>query len=302
MSKRFSRYKVNCSELPELMSREQGNTPPTEKDVEEFMHILEKDMIDITDRQKFILQQFVTKTINYDRFSLSATTKKALYRHYTYLMYGIGKVSLENKMPMQLEKGEIAEPSAIQLLSKLDGVQYKKNEELFSNTYFKGIPDIVLKGEKGNIIGVKDVKVSFDMPSFLERVDGDSVKDDRWEMIAYMDVLNLKEGELCYCLVNMPDQMKQQKLKDYEERLIVLGVEKDHIRKRLRKIEKSMVYDFLPPEKRVKRFVVHRKGYFTTQARGRVKLVRTLLEQLHNKFENSIILPEMQEPSQESIS
>lgn len=292
---------MNCSELPELMSREQGNTPPSEKDLEEFLHILEKDMIDVTERQKYLLQQFVTKTVNYDRFSLSTTTRKALYRHYTYIMYGIGKVSLENKMPMQLEKGEIAEPSAIQLLSQVDGVEYKKNEKMFESPFFKGIPDIILE-EGGKIIGVKDVKVSFDMPSFLERVDGDSVKDDRWEMVAYMDILGLKEGEICYCLVNMPDKMKEQKLRDYESRLTMLGIERDHIRKRLRRIEKSMVYDFIPAEKRVKRFTVQRKGYFTTQARNRVKLVRGLLSELHNKFENPLILPEIEEQSQDDIS
>lgn len=301
MSKRFSRYKVNCSELPELMSREQGNNPPSEKDLDEFLGILEKNMIDVTERQKWLLQQFVTRTVNYDRFGLSSTVRKAIYRHYTYVMYGIGKVSLDNKMPMQLEKGEIAEPAAIKLLSQVDGVEYKKNERLFENPFFKGIPDIIQE-ENGKIIGVKDVKVSFDLPSFLERVDGDSVKDDRWEMVAYMDVLGLKEGEVCYCLVNMPDQMKEQKIKDYESRLISLGIEKENIRKRLKRIEKSMVYDFLPPEKRVKRFTVHRKGHFTGQARGRVKLVRQVLSKLYDKFEKSVILPEIEESLPEDMS
>ena len=302
MSKRFSRYQVNASQLPELMSREHGNIPPTEKDLDEFLRILSKDMIDITERQKSLLQQFVTKTLNYDNYSLSGTIKKALYQHYSYIRYGIGKVSLGSAIPAQLEKGEVAEPAAIELLSKVDGIQYTKNVDLYHSTFFKGIPDIVLK-EGDKVVGVKDVKVSFDLPSFLERVDGDSLKDDRWEMIAYMDILNLKEGELCYCLVNMPDRMKEHKLKEYRERLVLLGISSDHIRRRLKTVEKSMIYDFLPPEKRIRRFTVARKGYFTTQARNRVRLVRELLGKLHDKFENSSVdlLPN-EEPLLEDMS
>ena len=301
MSKRFSRYQVNASQLHELISREQGSNPPTEKDLEEFLRILEKDSIDITEPQKNKLQQFVTKTLAYDNYSLSGTIRKAIYRHYSYIRYGIGKVSLGNITPMQLEKGEVAEPAAIKLLSQVDGIEYDKNEQMFHNTFFKGVPDIILK-EDDKIIGVKDVKVSFDLPSFLERVDGDSIKDDRWEMVAYMDILNLKEGELCYCLVNMPDRMKEQKLKEYRERLVLLGITTDHIRRKLKQVEKSMVYDFLPPEKRVRRFMVTRKSYFIRQARDRVKLVREALGKLHDKFENSVDLLPNDELSQENIS
>lgn len=298
---RFDRYKVNCSELPELMSREQGNTPPSEKDVEDFFRVMEKNLMDITEPQKNKIQQFVTKTLNYDSYPMSATIRKAIYRHYSYIRYGIGKVSLGNKMPLQLEKGEVAEPAAINLLSQVDGIQYVKNETLYSNTLFKGVPDIILESA-GKIIGVKDVKVSFDLPNFLERVEGDSVKDDRWEMMAYMDILDLKEGEICYCLVNMPDRMKEEKLREYRERLVLLGITSDHIRRKLKQVEKSMVYDFLPPEKRVRRFMVSRKPYFIRQARDRVKLVRGLLGKLHDKFENSVISLPNEDLSQDSTS
>lgn len=297
--KTFAKYKANCSELNDLMSREQGVNPPTEKDLDEFLKILQKSSIDITEPQKARLQQFVTRALNYDNYSLSATFKSAIYRQYAYYKYGVSKVSLGGKMPLQLEKGEVAEPDAIKLLSSIDGVQYEKNEKLYSNAYFKGIPDILLK-EGDDIIGVKEVKVSFDLPSFLERIDGDSIKDDRWEVMGYMDIFNLRQAEICYCLVDMPSIMKEAKLKEAHDRMILLGATIRHIKNRLKQIERSMVYDFLPIEQRVKRFTVERKPYFVAQARGRVKKARKALAELDAKFKNSLILPENNPTSQES--
>ncbi len=295
MSKKFDRYKVNCSQVSDLMSREHGVYPPTENQLSEFLKIMQKEDIDITIPMREKLQKYVLKTVNYFGHPTSNTFKKAMYEHYSYSQFGAGRVSSTSKVPMQLEKGEIAEPNAIALLSKNDNITYTKNEILYSNKYFKGIPDIVLS-ENGKIIGVKDVKTSFDLPSFLERVDGDSVRDDRWEMLAYLDILDLKDGEIVYCLVDMPDRMKELRLKEHEERLILLAISKEHIKKRLKQIENSMTYNYVPDELRLKRFTVERKRYFTKQMHDRVKRVRAELYKLDLKFnQKNIILSEIEE-------
>lgn len=295
MSKKFDRYKVNCSDVADLMSREHGIYPPTEKQLDEFLRILQKDMVDITIPMKEKLQKFVLKTVNYSNHLTSLTFKKVMYEHYAYSQYGASRVSKTSKVPMQLEKGEVAEPNAIGLLSKIDGIEYIKNEKLLSNKFFKGIPDIILS-ENDKILGVKDVKTSFDLPSFLERVDGDSVTDDRWEMLAYLDILDLKEGEIVYCLVDMPEKMKELRLREHEERMISIGISKDHIKRRLKQIENSMVYDYVPDELRVKRFTVERKRHFTKQMHDRVKRVRQELYRLDLKFhQKNIILSEIEE-------
>lgn len=293
--KKFNRYKVNCSELPDLMSKEQGNNPPTENDLSEFLKIIQKDMVDITERQKSLLLDVVSKTVNFDNNSLSATTKKSLYTHYAYSQYKVGKISLSGEKPLQFDKGEVAEPDAIKLLSKLDNKEYSKNTILYSNNFFKGIPDIVVT-ENNKIVGVKDIKVPIDFPSFLERVDGDCLRDDSWEMRAYLDILDLRYGEICYCLVNMPDQYKDKRLSEHRDRMILQCYTPEHIKRRLKQIEKSMLYDYIPDELKVRRFMVERKGYFTKQAHSRVRLLRQKLLQLHNKFTNPVILSEITEP------
>lgn len=298
MSKKFDRYKVNCSWVPSLMAREQGVNPPTEKQFSDFLSILQKDIKDITVPMQEKLQRFVIKTVEYNDYPISIGFKRSLYEQYAYAMYGVNRVSNTRFVPLRLEKGEVAEPAAIALLSKIDGVEYVKNEKIFTNKYFKGIPDIVLE-ENGQIIGVKDTKVSFDLPTFLERVDNDSLKDDRWQMMAYMDVLGLKEGEIVYCLVDMPEQIKELRLREHEERMIDIGISKEHIKNRLKQIRNSMEYDYIPDELKIKRFKVERKPWFIRQIRDRVRLVRKELYDLDLKFQKKdIFLTETDQLSQ----
>lgn len=295
--RKFNRYKPNCSEVGELMSNEKGFRMVTDSDWDEFRRILDKGPETITDRQSQTLRDHVVKTIDTENPPLGLVAKKNIYKHYAYARFGASRVSRGGKTPIQLDKGEVAEPDAIQLLSKIDGVEYRKNEEIFSNAYLRGIPDILLyEGDK--IVGIKEIKVPIDLLSFLERIDGDHLTDDRWELLAYLDVLGLKTGEICYVLVDMPKDVRDAKINEAKERYVSYGYTEDHIRKLVKNLEKSMVYDYIPEEKRVRRFTVNRQGYFTTQMHRRVKAVRDRLANLHEKFENGLFLLEKDEPSE----
>ena len=299
--RKFNRYKVNASEVVELMSREQGVSQPTQDDLAEFLKILNKQEVDITDNQIDKLQKHVLRTIAYDNYALSATAKKAIYKHYAYSEYGLSRVSNGGATSIQLEKGSMGEPAAIQLLNQLDNANYTKNEKLYSNQYFKGKPDIVImEGEK--VVGIKEIKIPIDLPSFLEVFDTDAHRDDRWEVLAYLDIFGLREAELCYCLINMPDSIKQLRIIENEERLLRMGVDSLQIKKRLKQIEASMCYDMIPDDKRVVRFRITRKGYFTSNMHKRVKVLRKRLAQLHDSFQKSLILDEIIEPLQKDMS
>lgn len=298
--KKYTRYKVNASEVVELMSREQGVSQPTADELSEFLKILDKQNVDITDKQIDTLQKYVLKTTTYDNYALSSTARKAIYKHYAYSAYGLSKVSNGGATSIQLEKGSMGEPTAIELLNKLDNANYTKNEKLYSNQYFKGKPDIVIM-ENEKVVGIKEIKIPIDLPSFLEVFDTDAHRDDRWEVLAYLDIFKLREAELCYCLVNMPDSIKELRLKENEERLLRMGVDSAQVKKRLKQIEASMCYDMIPDDKRVVRFRITRKGYFTANMHKRVKVLRQRLAQLHDSFQKSLILEEIIEQLQKDM-
>lgn len=298
---KYNRYKVNASEVVELMSREQGASQPTPDDLAAFLKILDKKEVDITDNQIDTLQKFVLKTTTYDNYSLSVSARKAIYKHYAYSEYGMSKVSNGGATSIQLEKGSLGEPTAVDLLNRMDNANYEKNEKLYSNKYFKGKPDIVIM-EAGKVVGIKEIKIPIDLPSFLEVFDTDAYRDDRWEVLAYLDIFDLKEAELCYCLINMPESIKQLRLKENEERLLRMGVDEAQVSKRLKQIEASMNYDCIPDDKRIVRFKITRKAYFTTQMHKRVKVLRQRMAKLHDNFQKSLILDEKAEPLQSDMS
>lgn len=298
--KKFNRYKVNASEVADLMGREKGYTQVTDADWHEFKKILDKSPQYITSTQINRLKDHVLSVIDDENPPLSATTKKNIYKHYCYARFRASRVSNGGKRPIQLDKGEVAEPDAIKLLSKIDGIHYQKNEKLFQNKFFKGIPDIlVYEGEK--IIGVKEIKVPIDLLSFLERLDSNELAEDRWELLAYLDILGLKTGELCYILVDMPERVKNSKIKEAKERYLAYGYTDDHIKRLLNDLERSMVYSYIPDDKRIVRFEVSRQGYFTLQMHRRVKQVRERMTEFHDKFENYLNLGEITDQSLKSI-
>lgn len=299
--KKFNRFKVNCGDLGELMGRPAGHKQPSPSNLEDFIKIMGKDKVYVTDKQKLFLQDYVLRVVELDDYPLSTTFKKSLHEHYAYARYGIGKVSNGGKTPVQLDKGEIGEAAAIEFLSKQDGISYVKNEELVENAFFKGRPDILLY-ENGKVVGVKEIKVPLDFISFLERVDGDHLTADMWQMLAYLDVLGLKQGEICYILVDMPPEIIKTRLNDYKERYILNGYSPEHIKKLLKSIEKSMKCGYIPEHQRIQRFTVTRQGYFTTQMRKRVKFARVAMSNLHEKFEKGLLLREIYPESSEQQS
>lgn len=299
--KNFNRYKVNPSQLPELMGNEKGFRPMTDDAWDDFIKLIDKGRHYITSTQINDLRNYVFRAIDSENPPLSGLSKKNIYQHYAYARFGASKVSRGGKTPVQLDKGEVAEPDAIKLLSKIDGVEYQKNEKVFQNGFFRGIPDILLY-ENEKIIGVKEVKVPIDLISFFEMFDGGQIQEDKWQLLAYLDILDLKTGELCYVLVDMPENVRKAKIKEAEDRYTAFGYTQDHIKRLLKNLERSMMYDYIPEEKRVVRFQITRMGFFTSQMHKRVKNVRQRMKSLHEKFENSsLTLSEILKPSQESI-
>ena len=297
--KNFSRYKVNASEVSDLMSNEKGYTEVTDKDWDEFRRILDKSPQYLTAIQIANLKEHILSVVQDENPPLSAVAKSNIYKHYCYARYGAARVSKGGTTAIQLEKREVAEPDAIKLLSKIDGVEYQKNEKRFENKFFKGVPDILLyEGEK--IVGLKEIKVPIDLISFFERLDGGELAKDRWEILAYLDILGLKSGELCYLLVDMPESVKKAKLDEAKARYLSYGYTNQHIKRLLKGMEVSMTYDYIPEKARVVRFEINRKGYFTSQMHKRVKQVRERMAYFHQKVENLLILSKQEDLLQKS--
>src|SRR5690606_24137174 len=94
-----------------------------------------------------------------------------------------------------VEKGNLVEEDALDLLSEIDGVTYFKNDEHLENDWVRGTPD---NRQDGTVI---DTKSNYDLDTFDK---AELTKLYEYQIKTYLFLDNKKHGILAYCLVNTP--------------------------------------------------------------------------------------------------
>jgi len=117
---------------------------------------------------------------------------------YTYLSYKYGREKQFNSK--YTEKGTIVEKELIDLLSKIDNVEYQKNDVRMYNQFFTGECDIITKDK------VIDVKGSWDIYTFDDSVNAYNT-DYEYQLRVYMDLYQVNNAELIYILYDAPDEV-----------------------------------------------------------------------------------------------
>lgn len=215
----FKNFKIYPSQIGSLMGNSRGGTkPPTETEIKKLFGILGRDYGELTEPQKQTARDILTKAILYDPKKPSSTILNEMILIYAYQMYGKGKVSMGNDSPHQLEKGAMAEPEAIKAISKVDGIKYEKNERIFENQWFRGIPDILLYSEAGKVEKIIEVKTSYDLPSYIVSMMKPEKSANIFEIMGYMDLTGCKNAEIVHVLVDMPEKIANFEEKRLRER------------------------------------------------------------------------------------
>jgi hypothetical protein len=104
-----------------------------------------------------------------------------------------------------MNKGTACETDSIELLERVTGKKYFKNQTLYENDYICGTPDIT----KPDLI---DVKTSWDLWTFAGTNLDDATKDYQWQMFGYEWLLKRSNSILVYALVDTPDEMVTDEL------------------------------------------------------------------------------------------
>jgi len=94
------------------------------------------------------------------------------------------------------EKGIFCEDEAIKFLSKLDGVNYKKNKRHYQDAFMTGSPDI--KTDEYII----DTKCSWSIPSFNKQKT--LTKAYWWQLQVYMHLLKIPVGFVKFVGIDTP--------------------------------------------------------------------------------------------------
>lgn len=105
-----------------------------------------------------------------------------------------------------LDKGIQSEEKSITLYSKVTNTIFFKNTERKNNEFFTG--------EVDNATGkIRDVKTSWSFSTFPIRENKIPTSNYEWQLDVYMDLWELSESELIYCLVDTPFNLIDDELR-----------------------------------------------------------------------------------------
>lgn len=294
-------FKIYCSQIGSLMGNSRGGTkPPTETEIKKLFGILGRDYGELTEPQKHTAREILTKTILYDPKKPSNTILNEIVLIYAYQMYGKSQVAKGNESPLQLEKGNLAEPEAIRFISRIDGVDYEKNSEVFENKWFKGIPDVLIRNEAGKIEKIIEVKASYDLPSFiLSRIKPEK-SSNIYEVMGYMDLTGCKNAEIVHVLIDMPEKIASFEEKRLRERYEAFQLDEEIIENRIASRLNDMEYSNISDELKFFRRPVVMNKYSMKSVKSRALTAKRWMVDVHNSFtENLVNLSETDSENQE---
>jgi hypothetical protein len=204
---------------------------------------------------------------------------------YVYEKYGKEPVGGAERSKYTM-KGKLVEDESIMMLSRIDSQTYTKNDIRFKNEYLTGEPDIIVSKE-GNAHKIIDIKSSYDFATLLANIGSPLNPLYKYQVQGYMALTGASEAEVCYCLVNMPQEIINAEKKKIFYALNVATEENPEFKRQLSKLENSMTFDEVPIQERVLRFPVQRDEEMISKIYKRVEACREWLEDF-DKFHTNI--------------
>jgi hypothetical protein len=266
-----------CSCIGKIMAEGKG-TVLTEKQAQEIDRL--QSLPKLTEKQNQTLSDLITKRDTPPK--LSDTCISYLKEVYVFQKYHKEPVGGAERSKYVL-KGKAVEDESIMMLSRIDVRNYKKNDVRFTNEYLTGEPDIIVS-EDGKAVKIIDIKSSYDFATLLSNY-GSSLNPLYYsQMQGYMALTGATEAEVCYCLVNMP-----QEIIEGEKRRIFYAInpatEEDPFYKRqIDKIEFNMTFDEIPITERILRFPVPRNEEYIQKVYSKITECRKWLNEFDNTY------------------
>jgi hypothetical protein len=177
-------------------------------------------------------------------------------------------------------KGKMVEQQALEMISFLDGQDYKKNEVRLKNNYLSGIPDSFIGERVEDALYVPDVKSSWDLETFLENLGKPLLKTYWWQLQGYFDLTGALGGEVSYCLLNTPQSIIDNERYLLMKRMDVVSDENIEYKKAERILINNLTFDDIPIKERRLKFEVNRDDAAIEKIHTVVYKCRTYLEEI----------------------
>lgn len=271
---------IRCSCIGKIMADGRGSVL-TEKQHETMMDLQMKESR--TPKQQETLESLISKRDAPP--SLGDTCISYLKEVYVWEKYGKEPVGGAERSKYTM-KGKLVEDDSIMMLSRIDSQTYSKNDTRYKNNYLTGEPDIIVL-ENGTASKIIDIKSSYDFATLLANIGSPLNSLYKYQVQGYMALTGALEGEVCYCLVNMPTEIINAEKKKIFYALNAATEESPEYIRQTNRMENSMTFDEVPIKERVVRFPVPRDEELIAKIYKRVEQCRLWLEEF-DKFHTNM--------------
>jgi hypothetical protein len=256
----WSKWKCRCSAISKMMANSNENPPLTEKQAARLIELAEKadKTGTLTPNQTLELATLVDKAENSKNVILSDTCISYLVEAYAWETEQMCSITKEMDVEY-FERGRKTEPGSIELLKKVDKVDYLKNEFRFENEFLSGIPDILglhaclddLYDGPPTVSKIRDIKSCKDYPTFLYKIHKGLDPGNADQLAGYGDILECGDLGVAFTLPTMPDSIREgYKIKLAYKMNAAIDQDKE-FEKAWANLERSMIFDHIDPRKRV---------------------------------------------------
>jgi hypothetical protein len=251
----WDRWKCRCSGISKILTNSQGNAPLTELQELKVIELQGKqDAGKITDKQLIELGSLLQKREKSKDVVLSDSCIQYLTEAYAFETEGM--ISITKEMDVEyFDRGKKTEPESIQLISFVDDAVYVKNEERFENDFLSGIPDVMeiqwdIDGDP-LVNRVRDIKSTKDYPTFLYKIHKGLDSGNKEQLQGYGDILECGDLEVDFTLPDMPEDQRNGYAFKLAQKMGCATTGGPEFEREWAKLERSMIFKRLPPEKRV---------------------------------------------------
>lgn len=263
---------IRCSCIGKIMAEGKG-TVLTEKQAETLIELQNKESR--TPKQEEMLLSLIAKRDAPPTLGDGCTSY--LKEVYIYEKYGKEPVGGSERSKYTL-KGKLVEEESIMMLSRIDSQTYTKNDKRFRNSHLQGEPDIIVT-QGDSMVKIIDIKSSYDFSTLLSNIGSPLNPLYKYQVQGYMALTGALEAEVCYCLVNMPQELINSEKKRLFYATNSATEENPEYIRQVSKLENNMSFDEIPIKERLIRFPVQRDNELIDKIYKRVEACREWLKE-----------------------
>lgn len=275
-------WKCRCSAISKILTNSSESKPITEIQLKRLKELDEKPIR--TEKQSIELTELILKRENSKKIVLGDVAIGYLMEVYAWET--VKKCSVTKEMTVDfIQKGKMGELEGLELLSYCENHLYEKNTERISNDFLSGEPDTFKGRSVKDADVIPDIKIIWDYPGFLKKIDQPADRDYRFQLAGYADISGAKEVFVANCLIDTPEPIRN----DYKRKLFYKGEytseESPQFLAAWEPIERSMIFRDIPVLRRFNKVPVPLfTDYERNQVYDRVKYCREYLADFDTRY------------------